>query len=29
MIPEGSRHMSLLAFGQSSSTEDEQAYDEQ
>ncbi|KAF8775123.1 hypothetical protein HU200_004942 [Digitaria exilis] len=29
MIPEGTRHMSLLAFGQSSSTEDEQVYDEQ
>jgi len=29
MIPEGTRHMSLLAFGQSSSSEDEQVYDEQ
>ncbi|CAN6287443.1 unnamed protein product [Urochloa humidicola] len=29
MIPEGTRHMSLLAFGQSSLTEDDQVYDEQ
>ncbi|RLN42277.1 hypothetical protein C2845_PM01G34330 [Panicum miliaceum] len=29
MIPEGTRHMSLLAFGQSSSSEDDQVYDEQ